>query len=287
MTSLNKTLSASGIAYHRTGEGPLLLLIHGVGLCAESWAHYIDVLGDQFELIIIDLPGHGASAPMGQTFVEVAIQDYVVAIEDLIKELKLEKAVVCGHSLGALIAIELAANPNNQVQGLVALNAIHGRSDTALAAVQERANDLYASQAIIGVDHTIDRWFGKEPTGEMQGHAGRCTEWLNANSVAGYAKAYKTFASVRGPSQASLRNIRCPASFMTGELDPNSQPHMTEALADAVSGAKGKTVTSAAHMMPLTHAQPICNEIIEVANAQKCDHLEKIAVKNTPARVQP
>lgn len=286
ITALKKTLSKGGIAYHRAGSGSQLLLIHGVGLRSESWKHYVEALSDQCELVIVDLPGHGASAPVSESFTNVELSYYVTAIENLVQELKLEQPIACGHSLGALIAIELAANTNNQISGLVALNAINHRSDRALAAVKKRANDLYASQRISGVDHTIHRWFGEVPTKEMQNYADLCAAWLAANSVAGYAKAYKSFASVRGPSQISLNSISCPTIFMTGEQDPNSSPQMSASLADSVSIAHYKTVVGAAHMMPLTHAPQVCEEIIRLLNAQGSENPSATTHESAAARVR-
>lgn len=49
------------------GEGPLVLLIHGVGLRAEAWGAQIDALSATCRVIAVDMPGHGGSAPLPAT----------------------------------------------------------------------------------------------------------------------------------------------------------------------------------------------------------------------------
>ena len=53
----------AGLACIRAGDGPPVLLIHGVGLRAEAWGAVIDRLAERFAVHAIDLPGHGESPP--------------------------------------------------------------------------------------------------------------------------------------------------------------------------------------------------------------------------------
>jgi len=93
------------IAGWREGQGPQLLLIHGVGMRAEYWSNIADDLKRSFTLTLIDMPGHGES-PVYAT-PNPALTDYTDSIASLLIESD-EPTFVVGHSMGAIIAMDLA-----------------------------------------------------------------------------------------------------------------------------------------------------------------------------------
>lgn len=270
MNRLTRQTTTSGIAYHHSGSGPIIIFIHGVGLRAESWATQITALQTEFQLLVPDLPEHGDSVALSADFEAVSLTHYVDQLADFIYGLTSENIVLCGHSLGALIAIELAAKMPQQIIGLLALNTIFDRTDEALKAVQGRAQSLHQSDSVIGVEQTLKRWFGDPPSNANLVHVSQCKSWLEANSVLGYAKAYKAFAYESGANRESLAKLNCPSIFMTGENDPNSTPHMSIALADFTNSrgqqARSMVVPNSGHMMPLTHSALVCEQIKTLAN---------------------
>lgn len=252
-----KSLTNNGLAYCQFGTGQALVLIHGVGLCSESWFPMVDALKNEFRVTLVDLPGHGQSQPLAVAQNTASLSDYTKLIEQACRELQLQDFIVGGHSLGALIAIEMASNSENSIGGLLALNAIHQRSDSALAAVQQRALTLQDSQEIVGVEQTISRWFTDSPSPAMHDFAELCRRWLKANTIEAYAAAYHTFANTRGPEDQVLSRIDCPALFITGLYDLNSSASMSQALANRIPEAEYKIIADAAHMLPLTHANEV------------------------------
>ena len=56
-----KNKSKNGIAYYKTGKGPAVILIHGLGLRSESWVEQIKILKKNYTIYSLDLPGHGQS----------------------------------------------------------------------------------------------------------------------------------------------------------------------------------------------------------------------------------
>ena len=59
--TLPRYRTTNNIAYYKTGNGPAILLIHGVGLRLESWNAQISILSKEHTVYAIDLPGHGES----------------------------------------------------------------------------------------------------------------------------------------------------------------------------------------------------------------------------------
>jgi pimeloyl-ACP methyl ester carboxylesterase len=95
------------INHHRQGEGPPLVLLHGVGHHWQAWRPVIDVLARDFEVIACDTPGFGRSSQLAAS-IEPTIDAYVDAFEWFFVELGLERPHVAGNSMGGAIALELA-----------------------------------------------------------------------------------------------------------------------------------------------------------------------------------
>jgi pimeloyl-ACP methyl ester carboxylesterase len=99
-------MSAS-INHHRQGEGPPLVLLHGIGLRWQIWKPIVARLASEFDVIACDSPGFGGSAPLSAG-IEPTIPAYADAFEWFFAELGLERPHVAGNSMGGAIALELA-----------------------------------------------------------------------------------------------------------------------------------------------------------------------------------
>jgi pimeloyl-ACP methyl ester carboxylesterase len=95
------------INYHREGDGPPLVLLHGVGHHWQTWEPVIERLVDRFDVIACDSPGFGHSAPLAAG-IEPTIPAYADAFEWFFAELGLERPHIAGNSMGGAIALELA-----------------------------------------------------------------------------------------------------------------------------------------------------------------------------------
>lgn len=96
---------AAGIAYERTGEGPPLVLIHGLGATREIWRPQIDLLAGERDLIAVDMPGFGASPVLSGPATPWALGE---AIGRLCDELEVDRPHLAGNSLGGWVALEMA-----------------------------------------------------------------------------------------------------------------------------------------------------------------------------------
>lgn len=94
------------INYHREGEGPPLVLLHGVGHHWQAWRPVIARLRERFDVIACDTPGFGASEPLPSSM-QPTITSHADAFEWFLAELGLERPHVAGNSMGGAIALEL------------------------------------------------------------------------------------------------------------------------------------------------------------------------------------
>ena len=107
------------LAYERAGNGPPLVLLHGLGQCRRAWDPVLGHLLAAREVIAVDLPGHGQSPPVpdGRIPDLTALTD---AVEDLLDSLGLERPHLAGNSMGGRIGLELALR--GRVAGITALS---------------------------------------------------------------------------------------------------------------------------------------------------------------------
>jgi pimeloyl-ACP methyl ester carboxylesterase len=92
---------------------PPVILIHGAGGHQLFWPPQVRRMHDQ-RIFAVDLPGHGKSAGLGHH----TIEDYCGEILEFLKALKLNAAVLVGHSMGAAIALQMAIQNRKHVLGL-------------------------------------------------------------------------------------------------------------------------------------------------------------------------
>jgi N-formylmaleamate deformylase len=121
-----------------SGEGPALLLIPGVASSADVWQATVAALQDRYQLHVLTLAGFAGVAPIPmQSWGEGYLQLQQQAILRYIREQRLDKPVIIGHSLGGYLALALAANAPEQigaainVDGLPALGALMAQNRAA------------------------------------------------------------------------------------------------------------------------------------------------------------
>jgi pimeloyl-ACP methyl ester carboxylesterase len=113
-----QTISIHGheVRYFRAGEGPALLLVHGMAGSASTWKHVLPRLARDYTVIAPDLLGHGRSAKPRSDY---SLGNFAAGLRDLLVALGIERATVVGHSLGGGIAMQLAYQHPERVERLV------------------------------------------------------------------------------------------------------------------------------------------------------------------------
>jgi pimeloyl-ACP methyl ester carboxylesterase len=92
-------------AFVTYGEGPALLLIHGIGDSSDSWRPVLDQLAKSHTIIAPDLLGHGRSE---KPRADYSVAAYANGMRDLLSVLEIDRATVIGHSLGGGVAAQFA-----------------------------------------------------------------------------------------------------------------------------------------------------------------------------------
>ena len=186
--------------------GQLLLFLHGTGCDASDWAAVIEGLPRNLRCIAIDFRGHGQSSVPTQHFMLANLAGDVLHLTD---DLELQEFVIVGHSLGGMVAMEVARR-SSSVAGLILLEGWTSLSsagstfdagrfygslqETAIAQIQQKAKE------------TRDR-FNPEVWNNF---------WESVKEFDGYAyleqariPIYEVFGSM-GRNDATVQQLRIP-----------------------------------------------------------------------------
>ena len=99
------TLHGHRRAYVKVGEGPALLLLHGLGCDHTTWEPVLDALSRRYTVIAPDLLGHGLS---DKPRADYSVGGYANGMRDLLTVLGIDKVTVLGHSFGGGVAMQFA-----------------------------------------------------------------------------------------------------------------------------------------------------------------------------------
>ncbi len=116
-------LARGGLTLHVYEAGatdaPPMFLIHGLADEADTWRHLVPPLSTQYRVIAPDLPGFGRSEKPDRPYTVPFFQDVLL---ELLDTLEVQRAVLVGHSLGAVIAHALALSHRERVERLILID---------------------------------------------------------------------------------------------------------------------------------------------------------------------
>jgi pimeloyl-ACP methyl ester carboxylesterase len=112
---------AGRVAYHESGSGPTVLLLHATLHDRHDFDPIVETLAGNYRTIAVDWPGHGESDPVDSPM-EAGAPLFADVLEDVVDGLGLSGAVLIGNSVGGFAAARLAINRPECVAGLVLVN---------------------------------------------------------------------------------------------------------------------------------------------------------------------
>jgi len=113
------TVAENRIRYIEKGEGPPLILLHGMGGSLEWWEYNLDTLSQKFRVIAFDFPGFGYSSLPDVRFRLDSVPDFMAS---LLNAFQLARASLLGNSMGGLFALVTAAKIPERIDKLILVN---------------------------------------------------------------------------------------------------------------------------------------------------------------------
>jgi pimeloyl-ACP methyl ester carboxylesterase len=207
---------------------PPLLLIHGIGSTRAFWDPVLPLL-DGDECVAVDVPGFGDATPIDATPDEpVTVARLAAALDDPARG----PVVVIGHSLGGMIAQELALRAPERVRGLVLCNTIPGVTEGArefnpvLAALAETEGPAAVAEAL------LPAMLGPRPLENTDAARERFLADMRAADPTSLAAAFR--AVLGFDARDRLPSLDVPALVIAGQHEGNDDDQ--QELADLLGG---------------------------------------------------
>lgn len=235
---------------------PTAVLIHGAGMDHTVWVlqtRYIAYHGRN--VLAVDLPGHGRSEGPALLSVE-EMADWVSQFLEL---MDISDAAVVGHSMGSLVAIELAARLPEIIKSTVLLSTAMPMavSDDLLNAAKNNEHDAIDMITIWGHSRGAQLGGHRVPGLWMTGGAERLLEQAAKNVLYADLNACHTY---QDGLQAASR-IRCPVLLMVGKEDRMTSPRAARVLVDAIPGCTMEIIEECGHMMMIEEPDQVLDHI--------------------------
>lgn len=228
---------------HRSGNArrPLLVFVNSLGTDLRIWDEVVGELAADFPVLRYDKRGHGLSDLGNPPY---SIADHAADLTGLIAHTGAAEVILCGLSIGGLIAQHYAAARPASLRALVLCDAAHriGGPDfwnQRIAAVER--------DGVAGIaDGILERWFTPAfRAGSAALHAG-CRNMLIRQPAAGYAGSC---AAVRDADHTALvAGITAPTLVLAGDQDGATPPDLVRSMADLIPGARFEIIADAGHI---------------------------------------
>jgi pimeloyl-ACP methyl ester carboxylesterase len=232
----------------RRGVAKTILLIHGAGMSARSWALQLRGLSPGCQVLAMDLPGHGASDPIA----DASVERYAESASTLLTTWD-RTVFVAGHSLGGSV-------------GLVAAIVRAGEGPRLDLELRKDATEQRCGKALLGCCRCPS--------------AGCCFRPREKFPVFALGPPTAPSSSRSGTSQLPPRdgqdmaaeamnlddiaqNLRTPTLILCGTSDIVTPLRLSEKLNDLIPGARLHVVDQAGHMLPLEAPERVNQEIME------------------------
>jgi pimeloyl-ACP methyl ester carboxylesterase len=152
------------VSYRVAGDGPVILLIHGIAGSSEQWLESMTLLAESHTVVAPDLLGHGRSAkPRG----DYSLGAYAAGLRDLMIALDHRKATVVGHSLGGGIALQFAYQFPDRSERLVLVSSgglgreVHLLLRAATLPGAEFVLPLISNETVRGAGSAVSQFVGR------------------------------------------------------------------------------------------------------------------------------
>lgn len=204
------------IGYDRTGSGPLIVLIPGMGDLRQTYRHVVGPLADAgYTVVSADLRGHGDSDP---TFADYGDEPTAEDTIALIEHLDAGPALLVGNSMGAGASVIAAAMRPELVSGLALLGPFVRGEPTSAQRLSMRVLMAPAWAASVWKRYLPRLYAGARP-GDFADYAAQVAAALRRP---GYARAFSlTTRTGHGLAEASIPSVTAPALVLMGSLDPD------------------------------------------------------------------
>lgn len=254
-------MAVNGLSLHVSDDGaegnegkPVLVFSNSLGTDFRIWDAVVARLGGRFRVVRYDKRGHGLSDIGKSPYV---MADHVGDLAALLDSLGIGEAIVCGLSVGGLIAQGLYASRPELVRGLILCDTAHKIGNDELwngriAAVEKDGIESIA-------EGILERWFTRDLRHNDTIALAGWRNMLTRTPAAGYAG---TSAAIRDTDfTEEAKRISVPTLCVVGEEDGATPPALMQETTALVPGARLEVIAGAGHL-PCIEKPEVVAELI-------------------------
>ncbi|MBI1193384.1 MAG: alpha/beta fold hydrolase [Bacteroidetes bacterium] len=248
----NLQVAVKGLLVNYTDLGPedaeLLLFVHGFPFNASMWQDQLDTFQQDYRVIACDVRGHGQSAPDTEPF---SIPLFVNDLLGFMDTLKLDRAVLCGLSMGGYIAQHAVAASPSRFHALVLCDTTCSADspqarENRLKTVEELEKDGTAAYA----EASLTRLFAANSLRTKTAIVENIRKTILETSVQTLTQTLLALANRQDTCQA-LPNIRIPVLILVGEEDAITSPAAAHLMQQNIPGSQLQVIPDAGHLSNL------------------------------------
>lgn len=253
MTELRSTRPiVNGYRHWLVQAGPSgalpIILLHGFPFSHRQWLPQLDALSGEFRVVAYDLRG------LGRTEVgdgQYTIEAYVDDLFGVMDHLGLDRAVICGLSMGGYVALRAAERGGDRLRGLVLCDTRSGGDSNEGKVGRAQAMSSVRHEGLVAFgDALLPKVLGPTTLGERPAVVREVQDMIHEQRVVGVCGALLAMAA-RTDTTEGLHQIGVPTLVVVGEEDTLTPPAQSREMAARIPDSEVAVIPAAGHLSNL------------------------------------
>jgi 3-oxoadipate enol-lactonase len=242
------------VSYIESGNDvePVIIFIHGFPFNKSMWLKQMEALSNNYHVVAYDIRGHGNSDAGSEEFsIELFVNDLVA----LMDALKIDKAILCGLSMGGYIALNANFSFPERINALV-LSDTQCLADTpelrdkrmqAIEAIRRDGVEKYASDSISNLFAPVSIASKIIEIAEVSKMITSTTEHSLTNTLLALSRRKETCSKLAG--------IKVPVLVMVGNEDKITPPEASRLIHEKINGSFFNVINNAGHLSSIENPE--------------------------------
>jgi pimeloyl-ACP methyl ester carboxylesterase len=248
------TVTVGQIVAEVTGEGPAVVMIHGLGGTSNMFQPQMAALTG-YRVVRIDLPGSGRSP---RPLDPLTIETMSAAVMRALDGIGAARAHLVGHSMGTIVCQAIAATEPTRVASLTLFGALAEPSDATRQGLAGRAKLARSGGMADIADQIVANALSAHTRETSPAAVAFVRESITRQDPESYARTCEALAKA---TAVDVRRIRAPALLVTGDADTVNPQGVAQALADGIKGAVFSSLDRCGHWATVESPRE-CNRLL-------------------------
>jgi pimeloyl-ACP methyl ester carboxylesterase len=267
--------------YEIHGAGVPLVLLHGALVDQRMWQPQLAPFSAAYQVLVYDMRGHGRTGASSK--LRYTAQLFADDLHALLQALELEQVMLCGLSLGGMIAQRYAATYPERISALILCDTAVSTTLTFSDKVQRYtlAWSLAPSVRLMGARHFVDYafWLAKVTRGEawfgqnqlVRDYVYGCMQALETAEMA------KIYDLITGLGQSDLAQLQAPTLILNGEYESASVFYHTKYLQQHIPNVRAEIIPDAGHTSNMENPEAFNRAVLEFLAEVAGDRSESLS----------